>query len=125
MRLFWILASFLLVTACTSQRDQMVQDGFPLSYADGFADGCHSGKKAGGALFEEFKKDVTRFSAEAQYAQGWSDGFRQCELEEEAQERSVRTAIQSQQMQNYHKDVIGPDFFNGMNIDTDAINKLK
>ena len=125
MRLFLTLLSLFVISACTSQHDQMVEKGFPLSYADGFADGCHSGKKAGGALFEEFKKDVTRFSNEAKYAQGWSDGFRQCELEEEAQERSVRMAIESQQMQSYHKDAIGPNYLKGMNIDTDALNKLK
>jgi hypothetical protein len=76
----------------------MVQQGYPLSYADGFDDGCHSGKKAGGSMFDQFKKDVRRFQTDKQYAQGWSDGFRQCETEQEAQDRQIRMGMEQQRL---------------------------
>ncbi len=87
----------LFVTSgCVSQKDNMIKQGYPLPYADGFDDGCHSGKKAGGSMFDQFKKDVRRFEADSQYAQGWSDGFRECETEEEAMERQIRMGMEQQ-----------------------------
>ena len=76
----------------------MINQGYPLSYADGFDDGCHSGNKAGGSMFEQFKKDVRRFEKDLQYAQGWSDGFRQCETEQEALQRQIRMSIEQQRL---------------------------
>jgi len=97
------LSLFLILSGCVSQRDSMVQQGYPLSYADGFEDGCHSGKKAGGSMFDQFKKDVRRFQADPQYAQGWSDGFRQCETEQEALERQTRMSIEQQRLTEERK----------------------
>ena len=67
----------LLLSGCATQKETMIKEGYPLAYAEGFDDGCHSGRKAGGNMFEQFKKDVRRFDKDSQYAQGWSDGFRQ------------------------------------------------
>jgi hypothetical protein len=81
----------------------MVKQGYPLAYADGFDDGCHSGKKAGGSMFDQFKKDVTRFQQDSQYAQGWSDGFRQCETEQEAMQRQIRMGMEQQRLMEEKK----------------------
>ena len=81
----------------------MVEKGFPLPYADGFDDGCHSGNKAGGSLFDEFKKDVNRFNSDKQYGQGWSDGFRQCETEQESTQRQNRMMLEQQRLQEQKK----------------------
>ena len=81
----------------------MIKDGYPLAYAEGFDDGCHSGNKAGGSFFDEFKKDVARFSLESEYAQGWSDGFRQCESQQEATQRQMRVAIEQQKLVEQRK----------------------
>ncbi len=88
--------SGVLLSGCVSQKEQMIKEGYPASYADGFDDGCHSGKKAGGNMFEQFKKDTRRFEYDSQYAQGWSDGFRQCETEEESMQRQIRMNIEQQ-----------------------------
>jgi len=88
----------LILAGCVSQRDAMIQQGYPQSYADGFDDGCHSGKKAGGSMFDQFKKDVRRFQTDKQYAQGWSDGYRQCETEQEALERQIRMSTEQQRL---------------------------
>jgi hypothetical protein len=96
--LIFIFLSLFMLWGCVSQRDAMVQQGYPLSYADGFDDGCHSGKKAGGSMFDQFKKDVRRFQTDKQYAQGWSDGFRQCETEQEALDRQTRMGMEQQRL---------------------------
>ncbi|WP_299568723.1 hypothetical protein [uncultured Shewanella sp.] len=95
--------SLFIISACQSTRDSMIEQGYPLAYADGFQDGCDSGNKAGGSLFDEFKKDVKRFNEEADYAQGWSDGFRQCETEQESIQRQVRMSIEQQKLQQQKK----------------------
>lgn len=96
-------SSVMLLTGCVSQKEAMIKEGYPLSYAEGFDDGCHSGYKAGGNMFEQFKKDVRRFEGDTQYAQGWSDGFRQCESEQEAIQRQTRMAIEQQQLAEQRK----------------------
>ena len=97
------IAIIFSLSACVSQHDLMVEKGFPLPYADGFDDGCHSGNKAGGSLFDEFKKDVNRFNSDKQYGQGWSDGFRQCETEQESTQRQSRMMLEQQRLQEQKK----------------------
>jgi hypothetical protein len=66
--------------------------------ADGFDVGSHSGRKAGGSVFDQFRKDLSRFEKDSQYAQGWSDGYRQCETEQEAAMRQARMAIEQRRL---------------------------
>lgn len=93
----------LLLSGCATQKETMLKEGYPLSYAEGFDDGCHSGKNAGGNVFDEFKKDTTRFEDDSKYAQGWSDGFRQCESQEEAMQRKTRMAVEQQRLAEQRK----------------------
>ncbi len=79
-----LVLSGILLCSCASQRNTMIQQGYPPAYADGFSDGCSSGKKAAGSMFDQFKKDVNRFSQDQQYAQGWADGYKECEKEQKA-----------------------------------------
>ena len=90
--------SLVSLSGCSNTKKDMIKAGYPTSYADGFDDGCHSGKQAAGSFFDRFKKDVNRFSSDSKYAQGWSDAFRQCESKQEAASRQARMSIQ---MQNY------------------------
>lgn len=93
----------LLTTGCVSQKEVMIKEGYPLAYAEGFDDGCHSGNQAGGSVFDQFKKDARRFSNDDQYAQGWSDGFRQCESQQEAIQRQTRMALEQQKLEEQRK----------------------
>ncbi len=88
----------LLLGACVSQSETMIGQGYPPAYAQGFEDGCHSGRQAGGSMFDRFRKDVRRFEQDHEYAQGWSDGFRQCETEQEAMERQMRMSLEQQKL---------------------------
>lgn len=98
-----ILSVGLLFSACTSQKDIMLKQGYNLSYANGFDDGCHSGNAAGGSMFDTFKKDTNKFGKDNQYSQGWSDGFRQCEYKQEAIQRQVRIGIEQQKLREQKK----------------------
>ena len=95
----WVaLLNLLLLPGCATQKETMIKQGYPLAYAEGFDDGCHSGYKAGGNMFEKFRKDIRRFEQDRQYAQGWSDGFRQCESEQEAIQRQTRMTMEQQRL---------------------------
>lgn len=72
------LAVSVLLCACQSSRESMLAEGYPAVFVEGFEAGCSSGRQAAGAL-DTFRKDVPRYRAAAQYAQGWDDGFRQCQ----------------------------------------------
>ena len=120
-----VVCGLVATSGCTSQKENMIKQGYPLSYADGFDDGCHSGNKAGGSMFDQFKKDVRRFEVDSQYAQGWSDGYRQCETEQEALQRQVRIGIEQQKLmeQKKHNDKTEYDYLKG--IDTSGLKNLK
>jgi hypothetical protein len=115
----------IAMSGCVSQKDSMIEQGYPLPYADGFDDGCHSGNKAGGSLFDQFKKDVTRFNSDTQYSQGWSDGFRQCETEQEAIQRQARIGIEQGKLneQKNHNHKTENNYLKG--IDTSGLENLK
>jgi hypothetical protein len=72
------LLTSLAVAVCGSVRATMVERGFPPAYAEGYADGCASGKEAAGGLFAEARKDASRYGAGGQYTEGWDAGFEQC-----------------------------------------------
>lgn len=118
-----LATAILLLTGCATQSETMKSQGYPAAYADGFEDGCHSGKKAGGSYFDQFKKDVKRFNGDGDYAQGWSDAFRQCETEQEALDRQTRMGIEYQRMENERKGRMEHDALKG--IDTKGLENLK
>ena len=101
----------------------MKSQGYPAAYAEGFEDGCHSGKKAGGSYFDQFKKDVPRFNSDSDYAQGWSDAFRQCETEQEALDRQIRMSMEYQRMDLERKDRMAHEALQG--IDTRGLENLE
>ena len=119
------VCGLIAISGCVSQKESMIKQGYPLAYADGFDDGCHSGNKAGGSMFDQFKKDVRRFESDSQYSQGWSDGFRQCETEQEAIQRQVRIGIEQQKLmeQKKHDDWNEHNYLKG--IDTSGLENLK
>jgi hypothetical protein len=65
------------LAACTSYHDQLIAKGYPPAYADGFSDGCQTGKQAVNGIGYEHK-DARRFAAEKPYQQGWDAGYAQC-----------------------------------------------
>lgn len=80
MSRYWLgIGIALLLTGCQSAHEQMIEQGYPPAYADGYGDGCSSGRQAAGLMVGDFRKNVPRYLAERQYETGWDDGFRQCQ----------------------------------------------
>ncbi|NBF03150.1 hypothetical protein GV819_12700 [Pseudomonas sp. Fl5BN2] len=84
----WALPLLVLISGCESTHEHLLRLGYPPAFADGFDDGCISGRQAAGAMTGEFRKDVLRDLKDRQYATGWSDGFRQCQAMLENQDRN-------------------------------------
>jgi hypothetical protein len=72
------LFTALTVAACGSVERTMIERGFPPAYAQGYADGCASGKQAAGGWFAQARKDTPRYDVDDQYTKGWDDGFAEC-----------------------------------------------
>ncbi|MDH0732258.1 hypothetical protein N5F23_17545 [Pseudomonas sichuanensis] len=88
MSRYWLgLCVLLLLAGCETTHEQMVNQGFPPAYADGFQDGCSSGRQAAGPMAGDFRKDVARYLHNRQYESGWDDGFRQCQGMQNSEEQ--------------------------------------
>ncbi|KEA39115.1 hypothetical protein CR64_35625, partial [Pseudomonas aeruginosa] len=69
-----LLLTATLLGGCENTHQHLLAQGYPPAYADGFDDGCGSGRQAAGSISGEFRKDVPRYLREAIYASGWGDG---------------------------------------------------
>lgn len=86
-----MLLGGLLVTlaACQSLHESMLAANYPPAFVDGFEAGCQSARATAGPLGGYFKA-VNRYQAEPLYAQGWDDGFRQCEQTQQLDDWQAR-----------------------------------
>jgi len=95
----------LVFSGCAGTRETMMAKGYSAAYSGGYADGCTSGKQAGGSMFDEFRKNVKHYSSDKEYKSGWDDGYRQCEKQEEAIEKSVQNAQRTAVEQKIERDL--------------------
>lgn len=66
------------LTGCQNLRESLLAAHYPAPFVDGFEAGCQSGRAASGPL-GGYDKALSRYQGEPLYAQGWDDGFRQCQ----------------------------------------------
>jgi hypothetical protein len=78
------LVTTLALAACGSVKETLIKQGFPPAYAEGYADGCSSGREAAGGVFDDARKDTTRYGSDPQYTQGWDNAFQRCRSDMEA-----------------------------------------
>lgn len=121
---FFTATLLLGVSGCATEAERMAQQGYPPAYTLGYDDGCHSGKMAGGNMFEHMKKDVRRYGADSQYKQGWDDGYESCEKQQEASDRAMERSIEQQRLyqQTHPTKDIGQDALKG--VDTSGLKNL-
>ncbi|PAU55646.1 hypothetical protein [Pseudomonas indica] len=100
--LFPLIALLALLGGCQSYHDYLLTQGYPLAYADGFQDGCGSGKQAVEGI-GRFRKDVPRYLRDPLYAEGWGDAFRQCQTEAEAAERRTYLEQRSERDEDWEE----------------------
>ena len=89
-RLVLALVMLTALAACSSQRERLIEQGATPAYADGYADGCDSGKQAGGDIFVEAKKAAGRYAGGDEYAEAWAEAFEICRADTAAKVREAR-----------------------------------
>ena len=73
-----VLLTLLALAACTSQREGLIKQGATPAYADGYVDGCDSGKQAAGDERAQAKKDPNRYGSDGDYTKGWDEASQKC-----------------------------------------------
>jgi len=96
-------ATAILLGGCASTTENMISQGYGPSYAQGYDNGCVSGKNAAGSMFDQFTKNVNRYNRDVKYMQGWNDGFRTCKSQFEQIERNVRANARNQAIKSASK----------------------
>ena len=91
------------LTGCASTAENMRAQGYGPDYSQGYGDGCDSGKKAGGSMLNQFKKDVRRYDSNHKYKEGWEDGYKECKSEEKQLMRSIENANRNQAIRDSGK----------------------
>ena len=90
-------------TGCASTAENMQAQGYGPDYSQGYGDGCDSGRKAGGSMFDQFKKDVKRYDSHHKYREGWDDGYKECKSEEKEMMHSIEKAQRDQAIRDIGK----------------------
>jgi hypothetical protein len=91
--LYYLLILILFLASCATDMrtvDREVGAGQPDGYKQGYRDGCDSGNVAAGHPYYRFSKDVSRYSSDNFYKQGWDDGYGVCKGSYESIQRSMR-----------------------------------
>lgn len=101
--LLFLMMLLPLLGGCQSTRDYLLAQGYPPAFASGYADGCTSGDSAAKAL-GAFRKNVTQYLADKQYAIGWDDGFQQCQASATA-DIERRLQPESDRDRDWHRQV--------------------
>ncbi len=78
-----LVGVIILVHGCLDIPEGDLNQQYSSSYAEGFNDGCHSGKGVAGSKESRYFKDIERFYSDPQYRRGWNDGYEQCKRERE------------------------------------------
>ncbi len=98
-----IFPLLLLLAGCASEGQRLMQEGASPEYAQGFDDGCASGKKSAGDMFSQFHKNVRAYQQNSDYRQGWNDGHEECEEEWLSNYRQQELSIKQQRAYDEHK----------------------
>ena len=93
-----------LFTGCgPTDGQRLMQEGASPEYAQGFDDGCSSGKKAAGDMFSQFHKNVQAYRSTLDYRQGWDDGHEECKSEWLSNYRQQELGLERQRAYDEHQ----------------------
>lgn len=91
------LIAAAVLAACTSTKDALLQRGFSPAYAEGYEQGCASGKAAADAGDPAAAQPDDRHDQVGgdEYAQGWDAGFESCQRNRQIMLREAQRRRQS------------------------------
>lgn len=75
------------LSSCATPPNPLMGTGHTPAYADGFNDGCQSGRASQDPVAGFYTQNTKRFETDPQYAQGWRAGYQKCgyaQMEEDA-----------------------------------------
>lgn len=105
--IFFLFSStmvLILLTSCGGTEGQrLMQEGASPAYAQGFDDGCSSGKKAAGDMFSNFHKNVREYQHNSDYHLGWNDGHEECRNEGISNMRQQQLVIEEERAIDEHQ----------------------
>jgi len=103
VKLGFLIISLTMLSACSTEKERMLEKGYPKQYADGYQDGCSTGQAAAGGIGSMDKK-IRVYDSNKDYRRGWDDGRSLCyEREKSAQNVRLQNAIQSKLYQKNKK----------------------
>lgn len=80
--LFLLTAAVAQLAGCASPPAAPAAQGRTPAYADGYNDGCESGRASQGSVLDHERRNANRFGSDPEYAKGWSDAFQKCAYEQ-------------------------------------------
>lgn len=99
-----ILVAATVMSGCVTEGEVLRDKGYPRAYTEGYDDGCTSGKKAAGSMFDEFRKDVHRFQDDRDYHDGWIDGHEECRSQWKETEHQIERSQDRYERDKYDRD---------------------
>ena len=97
------LILLLLLNGCASEGQRLMNEGASPAYAQGYDDGCASGKKSAGDMFAQFHKNIRLYQQNSDYRQGWNDGHEECRGEQLSSMRQMELGIEQQRALDEHE----------------------
>lgn len=88
-------------TISTEYAKDMVGEGYPDEYYDGFAAGCDSGLERGGHSFRSIHNDYRAYKSNRFYKSGWDDGEKKCYNDAIKRKREERENLRQIAVEKY------------------------
>jgi len=76
----------VMLAACSTPPNPLMPPGQTPAFADGFKDGCQSGRASQDPVAGFYAKNADRFASDKQYAEGWKSGFSKCSFAQQEQD---------------------------------------
>jgi len=82
MKQFTLMTATMLLSSLsgcgTPPPNPLMPPGHTAIYAEGFNDGCSTGRVTRNPVVGWYRKDTKLFESDKQYAQGWNEGYQKC-----------------------------------------------
>ncbi len=89
----YLTSALFLLSGCVSDKERMIKEGYPKLYAQGYEDGCYTGRSMAGG-FGNMEKKVRLYESDKDYFHGWNDGRDMCyQTQKSLQEADLQYAL--------------------------------
>ena len=89
-----LLFAALVFSGCMSEKERMIKEGYPVQYAQGYEDGCNTGRGMAGG-YGSMTKKIRLYDSDKDYFRGWNEGKEMCFVREKSnQDANLKRAIE-------------------------------